>query len=74
MFQSKITDMLGIPPPIFMGGRQWLSTAEFVAPAARAGIMDFLKAETFIDAEELRAETWKSTTVPTERSDRASFL
>jgi NADH:quinone reductase (non-electrogenic) len=60
MFQTKITDMLGIPHPIFMGGMQWLSTAEFVAPAARAGIMAFLTAETFIDAEELRAEIRKT--------------
>ncbi|HOD29383.1 MAG TPA: nitronate monooxygenase [Syntrophales bacterium] len=60
MFQTRLTAMLGIPHPIFMGGMQWLSTAEFVAPAARAGILAFLTAETFADADELRAEIRKT--------------
>ncbi len=60
MFKTRITEMLGIEYPLFMGGMQWLSTAEFVAPAAEAGIMAFLTAETFQSAEELRAEIRKT--------------
>lgn len=52
--------MLGIEYPLFMGGMQWLSTAEFVAPAAEAGIMSFITAETFPTTEELRDEIRKT--------------
>lgn len=56
MFKTRLTEMLGIPHPIMMGGMQWLSTAEFVAAAANAGVMAFLTAETSPSAEDLRRE------------------
>ena len=52
--------MLGIPHPIMMGGMQWLSTAEFVAAAANAGVMAFLTAETFLTADDFREEIRKT--------------
>ncbi len=52
--------MLGIRHPILMGGMQWLCRAEFIAAAAGAGIMSFITAETFPDAEDLRKEIRKA--------------
>ena len=60
MFQTQLTEMLGIPHPLMMGGMQWLSTAEFVAAAANAGVMAFLTAETQPTAEALREEIRKT--------------
>ncbi len=60
MFKTRLTEMLGIPHPIMMGGMQWLSTAEFVASAANAGVMAFLTAETSPTAEALRDEIRKT--------------
>jgi NAD(P)H-dependent flavin oxidoreductase YrpB (nitropropane dioxygenase family) len=39
---------------------QWLSTAEFVAAAANAGVMAFLTAETFLTADDFREEIRKT--------------
>ncbi len=60
MFKTGLTEMLGIPHPIMMGGMQWLSTAAFVAAAANAGVMAFLTAETFPTAEDFREEIRKT--------------
>lgn len=60
MFQTRLTEMLGIPHPIMMGGMQLLSTAEFTAAAANAGVMAFLAAETFPSPEALREEIKKT--------------
>ncbi len=56
MFKTRITEMLGITHPLLMGGMQWLCRGPFVASAAEAGIMPFITAETFPDAEQLRSE------------------
>jgi len=60
MFKTRLTEMLGIPHPIMMGGMQWLSTASFVAAAANAGVMAFLTAETFPTTEDFREEIRKT--------------
>ncbi|PKN35911.1 MAG: nitronate monooxygenase [Deltaproteobacteria bacterium HGW-Deltaproteobacteria-19] len=60
MFKTRLTEMLGIPHPIMMGGMQLLSTAEFTAAAANAGVMAFLAAETFPSPEALREEIRKT--------------
>ena len=60
MLKTRLTEMLGIPHPIMMGGMQWLSTAAFVAAAANAGVMAFLTAETFLTAENFREEIRKT--------------
>jgi NADH:quinone reductase (non-electrogenic) len=60
MFKTRLTEMLGIPHPIMMGGMQWLSTAEFVAAAANAGVMAFLTAETSPSPEAFRDEIRKT--------------
>jgi NADH:quinone reductase (non-electrogenic) len=63
MFKTKLTEMLNITHPILMGGMQWLSTAEFVAAAANAGVMAFLTAETWPTHEAFRDEIRKTKTL-----------
>jgi nitronate monooxygenase len=63
MFKTRLTEMLNIPHPILMGGMQWLSTAEFVAAAANAGVMAFLTAETWPTHEAFRDEIRKTRTL-----------
>ncbi len=63
MFKTRLTEMLNITHPILMGGMQWLSTAEFVAAAANAGVMAFLTAETWPTHEAFRDEIRKTKTL-----------
>lgn len=42
VFSTRITELCGVPHPILIGGMMWLSTAEFVAAAAKAGVMAFM--------------------------------
>ncbi|KRW97553.1 2-nitropropane dioxygenase [Paracoccus sp. MKU1] len=42
--------------PIIAGGLMWLSNADYVAAAARAGIMGFITAASFPDPQALRVE------------------
>ncbi len=59
MFNTKITEMLGIKYPILCGGMQWISRAEFVAPVCNAGGIGFITAESFETPEDLRTEIKK---------------
>jgi nitronate monooxygenase len=59
MFNTKITEMLGIDHPILCGGMQWISRAEFVASVGNAGGIGFITAESFETPEDLRTEIKK---------------
>ena len=59
MFNTKITEMLGIEHPILCGGMQWISRAEFVASVGNAGGIGFITAESFETPEDLRTEIKK---------------
>lgn len=54
--QTAFTDIFNVRLPIVAGGLMWLSNADYVAAAAKAGIMAFITAATFPDLEQLRAE------------------
>jgi nitronate monooxygenase len=60
MFQTRITDMLGIQYPILCGGMQWISYGEFVAEISNAGGIGFITAETIGTPEGLREEIRKT--------------
>ncbi len=51
--------LFGTRLPIVAGGLMWLSDANYVAAAARAGILSFITAATFPDQDDLRAEIRK---------------
>jgi nitronate monooxygenase len=55
-FSTPITDLFGIRLPIVAGGLQWLANAEYVAAAARAGIMGFITAASHASTAGLRDE------------------
>lgn len=59
--QSKqdLKALFGTRLPIVAGGLMWLSDANYVAAAARAGILGFITAATFPDEDDLRAEIRK---------------
>jgi nitronate monooxygenase len=59
VFNTKITEMLGIDHPILCGGMQWISRAEFVAEICNAGALGFITAESFETADEFREEIRK---------------
>ncbi len=59
VFNTKITEMLGIDHPILCGGMQWISKAEFVAEICNAGALGFITAESFETADEFRDEIRK---------------
>lgn len=42
VFRTRLTELFEVPRPIFVGGMMWLSTAEFVAACARAGVGAFM--------------------------------
>lgn len=54
-FDTRITNLFGIRVPVLAGGMHWLSTPEYVAGAAKAGIMGFLSAASYPDIDALRA-------------------
>jgi len=61
VFQTRITEMLGIRYPIICGGMFWIGRAELVAAVANAGGVGFIVGSTFgenLDA--LRAEIRKA--------------
>jgi NAD(P)H-dependent flavin oxidoreductase YrpB (nitropropane dioxygenase family) len=60
MFQTRITQLLGIKYPIIQGAMMWLSRAEMVAAVANAGGLGIMAALTFATAEELREEIGKA--------------
>jgi nitronate monooxygenase len=51
--------IFGTRLPIVAGGLMWLSDANYVAAAARAGILSFITAATYPDEDDLRAEIRK---------------
>ncbi|MEH6823028.1 MAG: nitronate monooxygenase [Motiliproteus sp.] len=51
--------LFGTRLPIVAGGMMWLSDVNYVAAAARAGILGFITAATFPDENDLRAEIRK---------------
>jgi nitronate monooxygenase len=55
-FKTRITDLFNIRVPIVAGGMQWLSNADYVAAAARCGIMGFITAGSFPELNDLRRE------------------
>jgi NAD(P)H-dependent flavin oxidoreductase YrpB (nitropropane dioxygenase family) len=55
-FSTAITDLYGTRLPIVAGGLQWLANADYVAAAARAGIMGFMTAASHATAAGLRDE------------------
>ena len=56
---EKFKSLFGTRLPIVAGGLMWLSNAEYVAAAANAGILGFITAATFPDANDLRNEIRK---------------
>ncbi|RDK11922.1 NAD(P)H-dependent flavin oxidoreductase [Cupriavidus lacunae] len=55
-FRTAITDLFGTRLPIVAGGLHWLADANYVAAAARAGIIGFITASSFENGARLRAE------------------
>jgi NAD(P)H-dependent flavin oxidoreductase YrpB (nitropropane dioxygenase family) len=55
-FSTSVTDLFGTRLPIVAGGLQWLADANYVAAAARAGIMGFITAASHATAAGLRDE------------------
>ncbi|MFS4437468.1 NAD(P)H-dependent flavin oxidoreductase [Paracoccaceae bacterium GXU_MW_L88] len=54
--ETDITRLFGTRLPIVAGGLMWLSNADYVAAAARAGIIGFITAASFPEPGQLRAE------------------
>jgi len=54
--QTPLTDSFNLRLPIVAGGLMWLANAEYVAAAARAGILGFITAASFPDDDDLRRE------------------
>ncbi|MDO8654688.1 MAG: nitronate monooxygenase [Undibacterium sp.] len=55
-FPPPVTELFGTRLPIVAGGLMWLSDANYVAAASRAGIIGFITAASFPDPQTLRAE------------------
>lgn len=55
-FRTRITELFGTRLPVAASGMQWLSTADYVAAAARCGVMGFIAAGSYPDLGTLRAE------------------
>lgn len=56
MFQTRLTQLLGIRYPIIQGGMQWVSRAELVGAVSEAGGLGILSALTFPTPDDLAAE------------------
>ncbi|WBU59223.1 oxepin-CoA hydrolase, alternative type [Paracoccus albus] len=54
--ETSITRLFGTELPIVAGGLMWLANADYVAAAARAGIIGFITAASFPEPDTLRAE------------------
>ena len=55
-YQTKLAEMLGMKYPIFAGGMQWVSKADFVAKVCNAGALGFITAESYETPEDLRQD------------------
>lgn len=56
MFTTEVTRRFGTRLPVVAGGLMWLANADYVAAAARAGIMAYITAASFPEDEALRQE------------------
>ena len=59
MFQTRVTEMLGIGYPIIEGGMMWLGVAELAAAVSNAGGLGIIASGNFPSPGELRAEIRK---------------
>ena len=59
MFQTRVTEMLGIGYPIIEGGMMWLGVAELAAAVSNAGGLGIIAAGNFPSPGELQAEIRK---------------
>jgi nitronate monooxygenase len=55
-WSTSMTELFGTRLPIVAGGLMWLSDAEYVAAASRAGLIGFITAASFSETDALRAE------------------
>lgn len=53
---TAVTELFGIRLPVVAGGLMWLANADYVAAAAKAGVIGFITAASFPDGQTLRAE------------------
>lgn len=56
---TAVTALFGTRLPIVAGGLMWLSNADYVAGAARSGMIGFITAASFPASGALRAEIWR---------------
>jgi len=56
MFQTRVTEMLGIKYPIVLGGMMWAGTAELAAAVSNAGGLGIIASGNFPTPSEMRAE------------------
>ncbi len=56
MFETRVTELLGIKYPIIQGGMMWVSKAELVSAVSNGGGLGILSALTFKTPEELGEE------------------
>ena len=56
MFQTRVTDMLGIEYPIVLGGMMWAGTAELAAAVSNAGGLGIIASGNFPTPSDMRAE------------------
>ena len=56
MFDTWVTQTLGIRYPVLVGGMMWLGRAELVAAVVKAGATGFISALTFPEPDSLRDE------------------
>jgi len=56
MFQTRVTEMLGIKYPIILGGMMWAGTAELAAAVSNAGGLGIIASGNFPSPSEMRAE------------------
>jgi NAD(P)H-dependent flavin oxidoreductase YrpB (nitropropane dioxygenase family) len=62
-FNTRMTEMLGMEHPIFCGGMQAITDADFMSHVSNAGGLGFITAETFETPERLREELRKMKTL-----------
>ncbi|KIC45875.1 2-nitropropane dioxygenase [Ruegeria sp. ANG-S4] len=58
-FDTAVTRTYGTRLPVIAGGLQWLARAEYVAAAAKAGIVSFITSASFAELDDLKAEIEK---------------
>jgi NAD(P)H-dependent flavin oxidoreductase YrpB (nitropropane dioxygenase family) len=56
MFETRITQLLGIKYPLIQGGMQWLATAQLASAVSEAGGLGILSSLSFPDRETLKKE------------------